>query len=398
MLDQIDELAARDPIARFARGEQLLHILMAGDLGIGLDRLQRQRGDVAALDQFRAQRGIRSKTGGLQQIVHIGGIVLGIEIERVARLVLRSGAVEAQFEVIGFLVRLRGIEIDQLDDLRLDRAKVGRRRRLAAEVDGNDAARSGVLRGRQRLQRGLDPLAGRFVEIEVAIDAVGHALAAQFFQPCVDLFADAAEIRIGSVAERKHAKLHALDARRGVAHQFAIGADGAAGRVALAPGRGDEDDALGGSEIAHLEIGHVDDGRLQIHFARRLGHVGRQPLGISGLGGIDDGQRLSRLRGRCRLRRGLRSHRGGCRREDGAARRGGSGIKTCEETRQPGALDRRGRSHHPVEDFDVLGGKRSGARDRPGTHVSTPVLFWWQKPPFLLSYRMIFFYKTITAG
>ena len=54
--DQVDELAAGDPVLRLPVGDQRLDVLMAGLRRIIFQRLQRQRGDVARRDQLGAQR------------------------------------------------------------------------------------------------------------------------------------------------------------------------------------------------------------------------------------------------------------------------------------------------------------------------------------------------------
>src|SRR4029078_13171501 len=58
-----------------------------------------------------------------------------------------------------------------------------------------------------------DPARRRFREIEIAINAVNHALAAEGREPLVDLPADGAELRIGGVTERQHAEFDAVEAR-----------------------------------------------------------------------------------------------------------------------------------------------------------------------------------------
>ena len=133
-----------------------------------------------------------------------------------------------------------------LDDLGLDDVGVRRSRLLAAEVDRDHLAGRGAaeIGRRQSLQRAVDPLRGRRGEIEIAVDALGDALGAERGEALVDLLADAAEIRIGGVAERQHAELDAVEARRALAHQFVVDARGAARRLAFAPGGGDDDEAL----------------------------------------------------------------------------------------------------------------------------------------------------------
>ncbi len=113
-----------------------------------------------------------------------------------------------------------------LADLGLDDIGVRRRRRLAEiDLDHPAVALAALRIGRgENLQRVADPGRRWRGEIEIAIDALDHALAAQGGQPFVDLFADGAEFRIGRVAERQHAEFDAVEARGALAHQFAIGA------------------------------------------------------------------------------------------------------------------------------------------------------------------------------
>ena len=92
--DQVDELPPGNPLARLAVGEQRLDVLVAGCLRIGLNGLERQRGDVARFDEFGAQLVVARQAGELQQLVDIGRIVLGIEIERIAGFIGRSPALE----------------------------------------------------------------------------------------------------------------------------------------------------------------------------------------------------------------------------------------------------------------------------------------------------------------
>jgi hypothetical protein len=47
-----------------------------------------------------------------------------------------------------------------------------------AEIDGDDAS-AFCIRRRKRLQRAVDPLCGRRRKIEIAVDAIDHAFAAE---------------------------------------------------------------------------------------------------------------------------------------------------------------------------------------------------------------------------
>ena len=68
--------------------------------------------------------------------------------------------------------------------------------------------------GASALTARADPVGGRLGEIEIAIDALDHALAAERREPLVERLADGAELHISRVAERQHAELDAVEARR----------------------------------------------------------------------------------------------------------------------------------------------------------------------------------------
>ena len=145
----------------------------------------------------------------------------------------------------------------------------------------------------------------RLGEVEIAIDAVGDALGAERGEALVDLLADGAEFHVGRVAERQHAELDAVEARRALAHQFVVDAHGARRRLALAPGGGDDDQPL--------DLGERSE-RRDRPCRRRVGFkpslracLATSPASFSRIAGlslaIHDGQRLGRPRRRRRLRR-----------------------------------------------------------------------------------------------
>jgi hypothetical protein len=84
--DEVDELAAGDPVGRLVLRQQRPDVLVAGLRRIGFQRSERARGDVARLNELVAQR-LVFNAGKRKQFVDVSGIVLGVEIERIAGLV-----------------------------------------------------------------------------------------------------------------------------------------------------------------------------------------------------------------------------------------------------------------------------------------------------------------------
>ena len=130
-----------------------------------------------------------------------------------------------------------------LGDLGLDDIGVRRPAGLAPKSTAMTRAAAGVGGGASAFSASPIQSRGGLREIEIAIDAVDHALAAERRKPFVDLLADGAEFHIGRVAQRQHAELDAVETRRALAHQFAVAAHGARRRLAFAPGRGDDHQA-----------------------------------------------------------------------------------------------------------------------------------------------------------
>ncbi|GJD84959.1 hypothetical protein HPGCJGGD_2842 [Methylobacterium haplocladii] len=87
----------------------------------------------------------------------------------------------------------------------------------AGEIDGDDVVGCDLGRG-QRLERALDPLGRRLVEVEVEVGAVVGALAAERLEARVERLPDGAELHVGGVAERQHAELDPVEPRCSVAH------------------------------------------------------------------------------------------------------------------------------------------------------------------------------------
>ena len=235
-----------------------------------------------------------------------------------------------------------------LDHLRGDRVGAGLAAGAAREVDGEHVVGS-IPRRRERLERGLDPLRRRLLEIEVAIDARGHALAAERRQALVERPPGRAEVRIGRIAERQHGILDALERHLRPADQLLVGAGRPCGRLALAPGGGDHEEALGLRQRRDLEVGHVDDLRLEPELAGELGGVPGEALRVAQFAGVHDRERL----GRPRDRRGGRLRRP-------------AGLQAGQEARQPRALDRRRRAEDAVEAREIVLSEGSRGREESG--------------------------------
>ena len=230
-----------------------------------------------------------------------------------------------------------------LDDLGLDDGGIGFSRGVAAEIDFDHTAACGV-RGRQRFQRGSNPMTGRFGEVEIAIDTFDHALGAELGEPLVEPLAGSAEFRIGGIAKRQDSVFDSVEARRAVLHQFGIHARRPSGRFALAPGGRDDDEPRGGRQRRQIELGHIDQYRLEAELARLPRHIAGELLGISGFAGEDDGEGFRSSSGR-RPRRPRRL------------------LDAGEEARQPRPLHRGRRADHAVEQFDVLFRERRAIGD-----------------------------------
>ena len=235
------------------------------------------------------------------------------------------------------LVRARAVEVDLLQHLgreRLSRAtRPARRPRRWREVRWMISAPAPAgSAGLQRRQRLLAPGGGR------AWRSRGRSRPASATRvpPSASsrasmLAAGRAEIGVGAVAQRQDGEAHLLEARGARRHQRAVEAGGARGRLALAPGGGDEQQVLGLRGLGRAAVGHVLERHLEALAPGRGGELGRDPLGVAGLGGVEDEQRLGRARGRLAAAAAPR-----------APRRGG---EAGQEARKPGAAarPRRGR-------------------------------------------------------
>src|SRR5262245_62978454 len=115
-------------------------------------------------------------------------------------------------------VRPRGIQVDMLDDLGLDDIGARRNSRLAAEIHFNHPP-AGIGRS-QDLHSVAYPARGRLREVEVAVDTVNGALAAERSKPLVYFPADRAEFRICGVAKGQEGDFDAIEVRRQLVNQM----------------------------------------------------------------------------------------------------------------------------------------------------------------------------------
>ena len=193
--------------------------------------------------------------------------------------------------------------------------------RAAAAACGSGAA----IRASSSSERPVHSAAGAFV-VEIAVDARGDAHAAELLEARVDPLADLAEVDVARIAERQHGKAQPVETRRVLGHQRLIELDRPLGRIALAPGAGDHQQLAGVGEIGRRHLGHVEQLGGEALLGRDLPRIGRDALGVAGLGPVQDGQRdlgARRRRGRRRARRPARSRRDSRRespRASGAAR------------------------------------------------------------------------------
>ena len=324
---------------------------MAGQRGVSVEVLERERVNIARA-QFVAQRRVLGEPRRREHIVDLHGIVLDIKVQRVAGLVGRHRALEAQGEVHGLLVGPGGVEIDQVRDVRLD--DLGFRGARLGEIDGDH--RSGAGLGRRQLLNGpADPVRRRLLEIEIAIDAVDNATGAERLETRIDGLADRAKLDIGGIAERQHAVLDAIEPAKIGLHQLIVFFRGTRRRIAFAPGRRDHHQPPRFAERWQVEIGKIDNAWLETILARDLGKIAGETFGVPGLAREDDGQRLRR-------------HRRRDRRWRDAGRRFNSG----EKPRKPRALPIVGRTNDPVQQLDLFVTERCRLRDIRNAHRHEP--------------------------
>ncbi len=251
----------------------------------------------------------------VDQLCHQRRIVLRQDAQRVAGLEDEARALEPDLDVADLLAGAPAGDGEVLQNRRRERPSfvIGRRR-----LDGppgqheprDVGVRTLVLRGHhllaQALEDGTAPRLGRLLVVDVALDPVLQAGAAQLLEPAVDLARGLAEMLVGRIAEPEHGKAQRGKLGRLAAEQELVEGCCRLGRVALAMRARDDDEKALVLEALQRIVGGV--GHPRRHTARleprcqRLGHAGR----IAGLRGVEHRHRTIGLGG-WRRRRGPRT-------------------------------------------------------------------------------------------
>ena len=203
----------------------------------------------------------------------------------------------------GLARRARAVQVDQRRDFSGKRIFRGELRLVIIrgvadttfEVDVHHRGVAGSVRRRQFAQRLLGPLGRLLGVVEVEVDAIEGARAAQRGETLVDRLTCGAELRVGGVPEGEDGKAHAFDAWRSIAHQRGVEVDGAARRIAFAPGGGEHDQVLGLRQHGKVGVGEVDDLGIEAMLLGELLGAHGQGFGVAAFAGIENGQRLARL-------------------------------------------------------------------------------------------------------
>ena len=153
--------------------------------------------------------------------------------------------------------------------------------------------------GLQSAKRCVDPSSRRRLVVQIALDPLRHARRTQRGEAFVEHPAGLAELCVGAIAQRQYRITQAFKARRIVGHQRGEEIDRALRRVALAPRAGDHQQVLRAGDLRRGGIRHVKHPRGEAELAGSLARGIGQRLGVTGLGGEQDGQRCPSRR-RCR--------------------------------------------------------------------------------------------------
>ena len=209
-----------------------------------------------------------------------------------------------------------------------------------AEIDVDHAVLRGFVLAAQLGQRRAEPGGGGLVVVEVALQQRRRPRAAQGGEALVEAMADLAELGVGPVAQGQHGEARALEARGVLAHEGRVEAGRALRRLALAPGADDRNEVLGAGEVGGRGLGGVEHAGGEAQAGGVLLGLGGERLGVAGLGGEQDGQRLL----------GRRRRRGG---GDRVGR-----LDAGEEAAEPAPLHGGGAGDHAVQHGDGVGGER----------------------------------------
>ena len=164
-------------------------------------------------------------------------------------------------------------------------------------------------------------------EIDIEINAIEYADAAQRLEAGVDLFRGGAELRVGRVAKAQHGEPQSIEARGILGHQPPVEISGALWRVTLTPGRNVDNHAAHLGECGRCHIGHVDDLGVEAGLGGDLLGLEGEALGVARFGPIEQRQRRPNPRGRSNRRRDM-----------GKSTTGLGRLVTGQEPRQPSAL------------------------------------------------------------
>src|SRR5690606_1551066 len=204
----------------------------------------------------------------------------------------------------------------------------GARSRVARDPDPSDLPRLALAAlGLELRPDGLAPRLGRLLVIDVAIDAVVHALRAERLEPRVERAPDRAEVVVARIAEREHREAKLLEVRSSVTHPELEKGLRALGRIAEAV-RGDDEDRLRHApQRLRIEIAKIDELRREAGVTQPLRDRLRDAAAIAGFGRVEDRPRCGRL-GAFR----------GARRRCGSPARGAASGKPREVAARPDQL------------------------------------------------------------
>ena len=183
-------------------------------------------------DRFRARQPQQ-----LHQLFHQSRIVLVPDAQRIARLIAQAGVAEVDFNMAHVFFRIAA------SDFLIHRQRRGQRRFFAigAGVDlvhrpaGEQLRRRSGRRARfQYLNHPSAPFGGGGLILDIRVNAVEQAFAAQFGQLVVKIFAGLAEEFIGGIAEAKHGKCRIGQLGRFLREQELMQCDGFFRRLTFA--------------------------------------------------------------------------------------------------------------------------------------------------------------------